>query len=82
VELIVSGGTIIHVKSGHRFDPYCDLPMPRSMKGWQKKWFYLRNDASTRLPAFTGSRPIPLPSWRDGVVMKYLGKLQPMRETL
>jgi hypothetical protein len=42
VDLIVFGGTIIHVKSRHGFDPYFDIPMPRSMKGWQKKWFYLR----------------------------------------
>jgi hypothetical protein len=27
----------------------------------------LRNDASTPLPVFTSSRPVPLPSWGDGV---------------
>jgi hypothetical protein len=31
---------------------------------------------------FTGSRPIPLPSWGDGVARNDLGKLQPMREAL
>jgi hypothetical protein len=56
--------------------------MPRSMKGWQKKWFYLRNDASTPLPVFTGSHPIPVPSWGDGVAWKDLGKLQPLCEAL
>jgi hypothetical protein len=39
-KLTTSGGTIIHVKSGHGVDPYLEIPMPRSMKGWRKKWFY------------------------------------------
>jgi hypothetical protein len=52
------------------------------MKGWRKKWFYLRNDASTLLPMFTSSRPIPLPSWGDGVASNDLNKLKPLRETL
>jgi hypothetical protein len=45
--------------SGHGVDPYLEIPMPRLMKGWQKKWFYLRNDASALLSAFTGGRVIP-----------------------
>jgi hypothetical protein len=52
------------------------------MEGWQKKWFYMRNDASAPLPAFTGGRPIPLPSWEDGVTKKDLGKLHLLRENL
>jgi hypothetical protein len=32
------------------------------MKGWQKKWFYLKNDDSALLPMFTGGRHIPLTS--------------------
>jgi hypothetical protein len=56
--------------------------MPRSMKGWRKKWFYLRTDASALLPAFTSGRPIPLPSWGDGVARKDLSKLQPLSENL
>jgi hypothetical protein len=62
VELMVSRGAVIHVKFGHGVDPYLNILMPRSMKRWRKKWFYLRNDASTLLPVFTDSRPIPLPS--------------------
>jgi hypothetical protein len=82
VELTVFRGAVIHVKSRHGVDPYFDIPMPRSIKGWQKKWFYLRNDASAPLPTFTGSRPIPLPSWGGGVARRYLGKLQPRRKVL
>jgi hypothetical protein len=37
VELMTSGGAVIHVKSGHRADPYLEIPMPKSMKGWRKK---------------------------------------------
>jgi hypothetical protein len=62
MELIVYRNVVIHVKSGHGVDTYFDLPMPRTMTGWGNKWFYLRNDASTPLPAFTGSRPVPLRS--------------------
>jgi hypothetical protein len=82
VELTVPKGVVIHVKSGHGVDPYFDLSMPKSMKGWQKKWFYLRNDASTPLPIFTSSCPVPLPSWGDGVARKDLSKFHPMREAL
>jgi hypothetical protein len=56
--------------------------MPRSMKGWQKKWFYPRNDASASLPTFIDGRPIPLPSWGDGVAKKDLDKLHPLHKNL
>jgi hypothetical protein len=52
--------------SEHGVDPYFNIPMSRSMKGWWKKWFYLRNDADVPLPVFTGKRPIPLPTWGCG----------------
>jgi hypothetical protein len=82
VELTVSEGAVIHVRSGHRVDPYLKIPVPRLMKGWWKKWFYLRNDASTLLPVFIDSHPVPLPSWGDDLVGKDLGKLQPLHEAL
>jgi hypothetical protein len=56
---MISRGAVIHIMSGHGVDPYLEIPMPRLMKGWQKKWFYLRNDASALLSAFTGGRVIP-----------------------
>jgi hypothetical protein len=61
MELTIFKGVVTHVKSRHVVDPYFDIAMPISMKGWRKKWVYLRNDASTSLPAFTDSHPIPLP---------------------
>jgi hypothetical protein len=36
-ELMIFEGAVIHVKLGHRVDPYLEIPMPRSMKGWRKK---------------------------------------------
>jgi hypothetical protein len=82
VKLTVSRGVVIHVKSGHGVEPYLKIPMPQSMKGCWKKWFYLRNDASTSLPMFIGSRPVLLPSYGDGVAWKDLSKLQPLCEAL
>jgi hypothetical protein len=33
-----------------------------SIKGWRKKWIYLRSDVSPPLPVFTSNRPIYRPS--------------------
>jgi hypothetical protein len=79
-ELTISEGAFIHVKMGHEVDPYLEIPMPRSMKGWRKKWFYLRNDASAPFPTFTGGRLVPLPSWGDGVAQKDLDQLNPLHK--
>jgi hypothetical protein len=79
---MISESLVIHVKTGHGVDPYLEVPMSRSMMGWWKKWFYLRNDASAPLPAFIGARPILLPSWGEEVARKHLGKLQPLHENL
>jgi hypothetical protein len=38
----------------------------------------MRNDASGLLPAFTGGRPVLLPSWGDGLAKKDLKKLHPL----
>jgi hypothetical protein len=82
MELMISGGTVINVKSGHGADPYLEIPMPRSMKGYLKKWFYLMNDDSAMLPLFTSGRPIPLTSWAEGVAGKDLRNIQPLHEYL
>jgi hypothetical protein len=57
---MTSGGAVINIKSGHGVDPYLEIPMPKSIKGWWKKWFYLKNKATSPLPAFFGGRPVPL----------------------
>jgi hypothetical protein len=53
---------VIHIKSGHGIDTYFDIPMPRSMNEWWKKWFYLGNDVAALLPMFTGNHLIPQPN--------------------
>jgi hypothetical protein len=73
---------VIHVKLGHEADRYHEILMPRSMKGWQKEWFYLRNDVSALLPMFTGSHLAPMPSWGDRVARRDLKKLQALCEAL
>jgi hypothetical protein len=75
VELTVSRGTVIHIKSGHGVDPYFNISMPKSMKGWRKKMLYLRNNDSLLFLVFTGGHPIPQPSWGHGVARRDLNKL-------
>jgi hypothetical protein len=75
VKAVVSGGVVIHIKSGHGIDPYIHLPMPEFTNGWQKIWFFLRNDIVTPLPMFTGNCPIAQLNWGNGVAKKDLNKL-------
>jgi hypothetical protein len=82
VEEAVLGGMEIRVKSGHGVIPYFHLPMSRSVDGWRKVWFFLRNDADAPLPVFTGSHPVPQPNWGYGVARRYLRRLQPLCEVV
>jgi hypothetical protein len=52
------------------------------MKGWHMKWFYLKNNDSAPLPAFTIGHPVPLTSWGEGVARTDLSKIQPLPEYL
>jgi hypothetical protein len=81
-ELMISGCAVIHVKSRHGVDPYIEIPMPRSMKGWQKRWFFLKNDDSASVPTFFEGHPIPLTSWGEGAIGKDLSRIQTLRENL
>jgi hypothetical protein len=81
-KLMTFRGMVIHVMSRYGVDTHLEIPMPRSMKGWQKKWFYLKNDDSAPLPVFTHGRPVPLPSWGVGAAGKDPGKIQHLREYL
>jgi hypothetical protein len=58
-ELTISEGMIIHLLVEHGVDPYPEISMLRSMKGWWKKWFYLKNDASILLLEFTSGPKFP-----------------------
>jgi hypothetical protein len=81
-EAAVLEGVVIHVKSKHDVDPYFDLPMSESTDGWQKIWFFFRNNAITPLPVFMGNRRVPQPNWGYGVVRKDLRKLQPLHKVV
>jgi hypothetical protein len=79
---MISRGAVIHVKLGHGVDPYIEIPMPRSMKGWRKRWLFLKNDDSALLPTFFGGHPIPLTSWGEGTIGKDLSWIQTPHENL
>jgi hypothetical protein len=76
---MISGGAVFHVKSGHGVEPYLEIPMPRSMKGWRKKWFYLKNDDSAPLHLASSGHPVPLTSWGEAARME-LSKMKPLHE--
>jgi hypothetical protein len=57
----------IFIRSRRRVDPYFHLPRFGPLDGWQKVWFFLRNDTVALLPVFTGSHPIPQHNWGHGV---------------
>jgi hypothetical protein len=70
IELTVSRGMVIHVKSGHGGDPYIDILMPRSMKGWRKKCFTSGTMPPCRSPHLLVATPFRcLPRW-----MGWLGR--------
>ena len=60
------GCTGIHLRD-HRSTEYMICPLSRSNKRWHALWFYVKNDATTLLPDFTG-RLIEeaLPVWEWG----------------
>jgi hypothetical protein len=72
----------IHFRSRHGVDPYFYLPMSGSPHGWQRVWFFFRNDVDAPLPVFKGSRPVPQPNWGYGVARRDLSRLQPLREII
>jgi hypothetical protein len=59
VEAIILGGMYIFVRSGHGVDPYFHLPSSSPLDGWQKVWFFLRNDFDVLLTVFTSSCSSP-----------------------
>jgi hypothetical protein len=52
------------------------------MKGWRKRWFFLKNDDSASLPVFSSGCPVPLTSWGEGAIGKDLSRIQTLCENL
>ena len=56
---------------GKRSLEYMSILLSKSNKGWHKLWFYLRNDAATPLPIFTGHLIELAPdTWRHRPIAK------------
>jgi hypothetical protein len=55
----VLGSVDIFIRSGPGVDPYFRLLMFDPPVGWQKVWFFLRNDATAPLPVFMGGPERP-----------------------
>jgi hypothetical protein len=66
----------VHTRPG--IDPYFCLSVSNPLVGWQKEWFFLRNNAVAPLPAVMGRRPVVQPSWGCGVAKKDTHNLQPV----
>jgi hypothetical protein len=67
MEVAVWGSVDIFVWSGSRVNPYFCFLMSDPSVGWQRVWFFLRNNADAPLPVFMGCDPIPQPKWGYGV---------------
>jgi hypothetical protein len=48
---MVLSGVDIYVRCRHKVDPYFHLPMPRSLDGWRRVWFFLMNDVDVATPS-------------------------------
>jgi hypothetical protein len=71
----ILGGADIYVKSEYGVNPDFHLPMSKSMDGWRKVWFFLRNNTDVPLTVFMGSCPVPNPTrgteWPGGTSTSY-----------
>jgi hypothetical protein len=82
MEVAALSNVDIFVWSRCGVDPYFHLPASGPLDGWQKAWFFLRNNIDALLPVFTGNHSIPKPNWGYGVPQKDLYRLQPLREVV
>ena len=67
-ELSVPVGCVgIHLHN-NRVNEYPSMRLSTSNKGWHSHWFYVKDDVSTPLPAFSGRIIKEVPeSWKWGV---------------
>jgi hypothetical protein len=76
-----AGGCTLQLRQG-RAQQYIPAILVSSNKGWQRRWFYLRNDDG-RLPSFS-QRVVTVvgSNWRWGATHEKQEKLQPVLEAL
>jgi hypothetical protein len=76
-----AGGCILQLRQA-RAQQYIPAILVSSNKGWQRRWFYLRNDDG-RLPSFSQLVVTSAGSnWRYGVVHEKQKNLQPLLDAL
>jgi hypothetical protein len=76
-----AGGCTLQLRQG-RVQQYIPAILVSSNKGWQRRWFYLRND-DRRLPSFSQRVVTAAGSnWRRGATREKQEKLQPLLEAL
>jgi hypothetical protein len=76
-----AGGCILQLRQA-RTQQYIPAILVSSNKGWQRRWFYLRNDDG-RLPSFSQRVVTAVGSnWRYGAMREKQEKLQPLLESL
>jgi hypothetical protein len=76
-----AGGCTLQLRQG-RAQQYIPAILVSSNKGWQRRWFYLRND-DRRLPSFSQRVVTTAGSnWRWGATREKQEKLQPLLEAL
>jgi hypothetical protein len=76
-----AGACTLQLRQGHA-QQYIPAILVSSNKGWQRRWFYLRNDDG-RLPSFS-QRVVTVAgsNWRRGATREKQEKLQPLLEAL
>jgi hypothetical protein len=76
-----AGGCILQLRQAHA-QQYIPAILVSSNKGWQRRWFYLRNDDG-RLPSFS-QRVVTAAdnNWRYGAAREKQENLQPLLEAL
>jgi hypothetical protein len=82
VRMVVwAGGSTLQLRQV-RAHQYIPAILVSSNKGWQRRWFYLRNDDG-RLPSFSQRVVTAAGSnWRYGATREKQEKLQPLLEAL
>jgi hypothetical protein len=79
--VVWAGGSTLQLRQV-RAHQYIPAILVSSNKGWQRRWFYLRNDDG-RLPSFSQRVVTAAGSnWRYGATREKQEKLQPLLEAL
>jgi hypothetical protein len=76
-----AGGCTLQLRSG-RAQQYIPASLASSNKGWQNRWFYLRNDGGMLPPFSQRVVTAAAMNWRWGAMRENQEKLQPILQAL